>query len=88
MNNYILEIAEVCKLPFEDVLKSYKVICLGGKCIYISNYKKIIDCSNECIVIKVENNTLEISGTDLIIKQINKGEILIVGKINGFNCGV
>jgi sporulation protein YqfC len=86
MDNYISEIINICKLPFEEVSKDYKVVILGGKSIYVTNYKKIIDYSSNKVVLKIKNNTLEIAGDSLEINQINKGEILISGKI--YSCGL
>jgi len=88
MENYIKEVVEICKLPFEEIGKDYKVILIGGKAIYICNYKKIIDYSLNKVVLKITNNTLEISGDNLEINQINKGEIIISGKIYSFGLGV
>ena len=86
MENYISEILSICKLPFNETMKDYKVIILGGKCIYISNYIKIIDYSQTRVVLKVKKNTLEITGEDMQISQINKGEIVVVGNV--FSCGL
>ena len=39
-------------------------------------------------MLKINNNTLEIVGTELLISLINKGEILIKGRINSVSLGV
>lgn len=88
MNNYIKELASICKLPFNEISKDFKVIQLGTKSIYVSNYIKIIDYSTEKLVLKVKNNSLEIIGTDLFISQINKSEIVVKGNINSFSLGM
>ena len=88
MENYISEIVDICKLPFDEVMKDYKVISIGGKALYISNYKKILDYSKDRIALKIPSNTLEIEGEDMCIRQINKGEIVISGKIISFGLGV
>lgn len=86
MENYISEIVNVCKLPFDEISKGYKLILLEGKIIYFSNYKKIVDYSSTKIVLKIHNNTFEINGQNLIISQINKGEIIVSGEI--YSCGL
>ena len=86
MENYISEIAAICKLPFDEARKTFKVIQIGTKSIYVCNFIKIIDYSREKIALKVTNNTLEITGSDLSILQINKSEIIIVGII--YSCGL
>lgn len=88
MENYIQELVEICKLPFDEIGKGYKLILLNGRGVYVCNYKKIIDYSSEKVVLKVHNNTLEISGENLQLNLVNKGEIVIVGKIFSFGIGV
>lgn len=87
MENYISEIVDICKLPFDEVLKDYKVIAISSKALYISNYKKILDYSQERVVLKIPADTLEILGENMCIRQINKGEIVISGKIYSFSLG-
>lgn len=88
MNNYINELASVCKLPFNEVLNDFKIIQIGSRVIYVSNYIKIIDYSVEKVVLKIKNNTFEINGSDLFISQINKKEIVIKGNISSCGLGV
>lgn len=88
MDNYVAEMSKICKLPFEEVSKSFKLIWFGFNGLYISNFKKIIDYRKEMVVLKIINNTLEVSGEDLNISLINKGEIIIRGNILGISLGV
>ena len=87
MENYIKEIVGICKLPFDEINKTFKVIQLGTRGIYVCNFKKIIDYTHERVVLKVVNDTLEIGGENLSISKINKGEIVIVGKIHSVGLG-
>ena len=41
----------------------------------------------EKIILKTKKECLEINGNDLIISQINKGEIIIKGNIISFGFG-
>lgn len=88
MNNYIRELLEVCGLPFDEVSRQYKVISIGGKMIYVSNFQRIIDYTTDRIVLKISRNTLEIVGKRMQIQQINKNEIVIQGEICSFSQGV
>lgn len=88
MENFISELTEVCKLPFLETFKDFKVIQLGTKGIYVSNFQKLIDYSVNKIVLKVPTNTLEISGNNLKINQMNKREIVVAGKIHSICLGV
>lgn len=88
MENFIQEIIQVCKLPFNELIQDYKIIQLGNRAIYISNFKKVIDYSIEKIVLKLKKGVLEVIGRDLYICQINSGEIIIKGCIESFGMGV
>ena len=88
MDNYIVELVGICKLPFDEISKSFKLIWFGMKGLYISNFKKIIDYRQELVVLKITNNTIEISGQNLEISLINKGEMIICGSISAITLGV
>jgi len=88
MENYIREMVDICKLPFKEINNDFKVVQIGRSVIYISNYKKIIDYSDNKIVLKIKGNTLEIEGCSLQISQMNKNEIIIKGVINKFGMGI
>ena len=49
--------------------------------IHIYRYLELIKLSSQEIILKMEDFTLNISGDDLFIKQMNKDEILITGLI-------
>ena len=87
MENYIREVLELCKLPYNEISKEYKVSCVGGKYVHITNFKKIIDYTDTKIVLKLSKKIKEIVGENLEIKQLNKGEIIIIGIINFFDLG-
>lgn len=87
MENYFKEIVEICGLPFNEVLKDVKIILIGGKALYVSNYKKIVTYSKESIDLRVKGDIIHISGENMIIKQLDKNEIIISGKIYGVTVG-
>lgn len=82
------ELSKICKLPFEEITKSFKLIWFGLSGLYISNFKKIIDYRREFVVLKIPNNTIEIAGQNLEISLINKGELVISGNIEKVALGV
>lgn len=87
MNNFIQEISDIVKLPFNEINKDFKIIMLSNKVLYVCNYIKILDYSCEKLVLKVHKNYLEISGNGLYISQINRNEIVIKGVINSYSFG-
>ena len=82
------ELSKICKLPFEEITKSFKLIWFGLSGLYVSNFKKIIDYRREFVVLKIPNNTIEIAGQNLEISLINKGELVISGNIEKVALGV
>ena len=56
MNNYIEEICNIAKLPFNEISKDVKVLMLGNNCIYICNYIKILDYTTNHLVVKIHKN--------------------------------
>ena len=49
--------------------------------LYIYNFQEIITLTNELIILSIENFKIKITGSDLKIKKINSGELLIEGNI-------
>ena len=89
MNNFIEELSNIVKLPFNEISKDFKIICVSNKILYISNFIKILDYTNEKIIIKVKKNqNVEVFGCDLCIGQINKKELVIKGNIENLDFGV
>lgn len=84
MDNFVKEIVEICKLPFDEVTKEFKVIQLGKKVIYICNFQKILDYSLDKVVLKVSKGKICVCGEELFISLINKKEIIIKGQILSF----
>lgn len=81
MDNFIQELANIVRLPFNEINKDFKLIILGNKTMYISNYKKILDYTPEKVVLKVYKDYIELVGRDLCISQINKNELILKGEI-------
>ncbi len=83
MENYIKELADICGLPFGEVTKDTKVIMLGTKMVYVGNYRKLLTYGEEKIDLRIKKDILHISGENMKIAQMDKGEIVVVGKIYG-----
>lgn len=84
MENYIKELADICGLPFGEVTKDTKIIMIGTSMVYVGNYRKLLTYGEEKIDLRVKKDILHIVGENLTIKQMDKGEVVVVGKI----CGV
>lgn len=89
MDNLISELFSICKLPFNEIMDDYKIIMISNKSLYLSNYIKILEYSNERIRVLVKKRKeIAFEGTNLKIRQINKSELIISGLINICNLGV
>ena len=56
----------------------------GNNAVVVEGYKKIIELSNTCIKLLCEDNMLlELSGKDIVIKEISHREIAICGDLSG-----
>ena len=81
MFNFINEISELSGLPINEAAGGYKYINLGGRSVYVQNYKDVLSFSNEEIVLKLKDGELKIVGEDLNIKDLNLNSITIKGNI-------
>ena len=81
MQNYINEIAGICKLPFSEISNKFKIIQIGEGIVYVTNYIKVIDYGEYKVSLKVKNGILDIVGECLRLEHIDKNEIIITGKI-------
>ncbi len=87
MDNYLEELSNICGLPFNETLKDVKIIQLGFRILFISNYKKIINYASNSIDLKVKGEILKIAGNDLKIKQMNSNEMIVLGNIYSLSLG-
>ncbi len=88
MNNFVEELCGISKLPFNEITKDYKIIMLSNKSLYLCNFIRVLDYSDTKIVVKLKKvKSLEITGENLQICQINKSELIIKGYINLIDFG-
>lgn len=87
MNNFIQEIVDTCKLPFGEISKDFKIIWIGIKSLYICNYRKLVDYNTNRIVISTLRGVVEVMGEELVLRQINKGEMVVSGEIMSVSRG-
>lgn len=82
MINYINEIADISSLPISEIRSMTSYTVIGGVVANVNNYTKILLYSSDKILLKIRNNELNIDGTDLMIKQMTKNDITIMGRIS------
>lgn len=81
MSSIIEELSKYLSVPFNEVL-DYKYTVINNNVINIAGYKKIINYSTELVTLSIKKNELVIDGKDLKIKELDKGNLVLVGKIN------
>ena len=59
----------------------YKIINLGGKCLYVQGYKSIEKFSNTAMTLKVKNAVIFIKGENFSVKELDTSSIYILGNI-------
>lgn len=75
------DIAERMELPAEALLGAAKLSVTAGKRAVVENHRGVLEYSPLHIVIGTSRGKLSISGSDLIIRAMNKTELLITGRI-------
>jgi len=82
MKGFINELSVVTGLPFNEIKNDFRVIWVGGNCVQVINYLKILIYTDTLLKLKIPKNQLNIEGYNFEIKELNKREILIKGIIN------
>ena len=86
MSGFLETISMSSGLPIETVLSSFKVVMLSNKDVYIEGSLSISSYKKEEVCIKVKGGFIIIMGENMVIKEYNKSEVRIYGKIKGINC--
>lgn len=76
---------EALDLPNDLVFDLPRLTWVGGKQLYIENHRGIVHFSPEALHLRTKGGTLEVQGSGLLIKEIMPEEIVVEGKITGFN---
>lgn len=81
MINYVDEVVDIAKIDRKSKNVGVDFFCVDGKAIVVSNYIKIITYRENRCVLKLKDDELIIDGVDMKIKELNKHDICLVGKI-------
>ena len=83
MQGFLKEIALLTELPFDTVLAGYRYINFGGQSVYVQGHKGFVTFSPEKVVLRAGKKRLEITGENLVIKQLTGDDIMVGGQISG-----
>lgn len=65
-----------------DVLRrAFKISVYSGRRAVVENHRGVLDFTPDRIEIAAERSKVYVMGTGLLIKAINKSDMLIIGKI-------
>lgn len=81
MYNILRELCEITDVSFDEINKQTKIFWYSGV-VVVNEYKRLLTYTNENIVVSTKNNRLNIEGTNIIIKQISKNELIVKGNIS------
>ena len=76
------ELSSSIGINVKDIYSNFQVSIIGANACYVQNYVKINSYNKEKVVLKVKGNELAIEGVNLTIQELEKNNILLVGKIN------
>lgn len=72
---------ENLKLPKDLVMGMPILTVTGSEEAFIENYKGILECSNECIVVQTKVCRIQINGKNLAVAYYIENEMKIIGQM-------
>lgn len=74
---------EISGFKAEDgqVAKGVSIFMSDFKSLYLTNYDKLLNVSNDLISVKFKNVSIEISGENLVLKKLGKDELFVCGDL-------
>jgi sporulation protein YqfC len=75
--------ATILDLPQDVVLDLPRITMIGGLQVTVENHRGILHFSPELLRLAMNNGELEVTGQDLIIRNIGAEEVFVEGKIMG-----
>lgn len=81
MIDFFDEISKMTNLPLDLINQGYRYVNFAGKSLYVAGYKKIIVLSKDEVVLKLPKGRMKVVGQDMVIKDLNLSQLILVGKI-------
>lgn len=78
-------LGEVLDIGEDIIMDLPRITLCGNRTINIENHKGIMDYAPLNIKIRVSNGFIEIAGENLVLKDINREEIILEGNILKLN---
>jgi sporulation protein YqfC len=74
------KLVEMFELPKEVVFNLPIIQALGSEDVSITNYKGLVEYSDECVRINTAAGQVRFEGTNLILKQVTMETISVAGR--------
>jgi len=75
--------ATILDLPQDVALDLPRITMIGGLQLTVENHRGILHFSPENLRLAMDNGEMEITGRDLVIRNIGTEEVFVEGKIEG-----
>lgn len=77
-------LAEICGLELATLVGNYKYSVFGGHTFALEGHKGIVDYSCNLVSFKLDKSSyIRVTGSELLIKCLEKNFAVVVGKISG-----
>ncbi|WP_256760188.1 sporulation protein YqfC [Cohnella sp. WQ 127256] len=75
--------ATILDLPQDVVLDLPRITMIGGLQLTVENHRGILHFTPQNLRLAMDNGEMEVTGQDLIIRNIGAEEVFVEGKITG-----
>lgn len=75
--------ARILDLPQDIVLDLPRVTMIGGVQLTVENHRGVLHFAPDSLRLAMEKGELEVSGEELVIRNIGTDEVLVEGRITG-----
>ncbi|RUS48490.1 sporulation protein YqfC [Cohnella sp. AR92] len=75
--------ARILDLPQDVVLDLPRITMIGGLQLTVENHRGVLHFSSESLLLAMEKGELEVTGNELVIRNIGAEEVFVEGRITG-----
>ncbi|GIO13379.1 hypothetical protein J19TS2_29340 [Cohnella xylanilytica] len=75
--------ARILDLPRDVVLDLPRVTMIGGLQLTVENHRGVLHFSPESLRLAMDKGEMEVTGHELVIRNIGAEEVLVEGRITG-----
>lgn len=77
------EFANFLEIPRDVMLDLPKVVLIGDMQVFIENHRGIVEYNSQRLRVKVSTGEVEVTGENLVLRNIMPDEIGVEGRIKG-----